>query len=57
MILGLRLYLAWENKRRDKAQGMHIDAEDIREVDLQADGNLANLDETDIENKSFRYIL
>ncbi|KAH8687311.1 major facilitator superfamily domain-containing protein [Tricladium varicosporioides] len=57
MILGLRFYLFWENKRRDKAQGIHIDAEDSREIDLHTDKALAALDETDWENKSFRYVL
>lgn len=57
MILALRFYLSWENKKRDKAQGVHLDAEDIREVDLQTDEALAVLDETDWENKSFRYVL
>lgn len=57
MILGLRFYLVWENKGRDKAQGIHIDAEDSREVDLHTDKALAALDETDWENKSFRYVL
>ena len=57
MILGLRFYLQWENKRRDTAQGVQIDAEGTREVDLQTDGALSSLDETDWENQSFRYVL
>jgi hypothetical protein len=57
MILGLRFYLQWENGRRDALQGLFIDAEEVREVDLQTDEALAMLDETDWENKSFRYVL
>lgn len=47
----------WENKSRDKAQGVHIDAEEVRTIDLHVDEALATLDETDWQNKSFRYIL
>ncbi|TVY83359.1 putative transporter [Lachnellula suecica] len=57
MLLGFRFYLQWENNRRDKLQGVHIEAEDVRKVDLQTDEALALLDETDWENKSFRYVL
>ncbi|CBF81557.1 uncharacterized protein ANIA_10720 [Aspergillus nidulans FGSC A4] len=52
-----RAYLGWANKRRDQAQGIHIDPEDHREIDLQADEELDHVDETDIQNQSFRYIL
>ncbi|KAL4976630.1 major facilitator superfamily domain-containing protein [Aspergillus desertorum] len=52
-----RVYLSWTNKRRDQAQDMHIDPEDHREIDLQADEELDHVDETDIQNQSFRYIL
>lgn len=53
----MRFYLSWENGRRDKEQGVHIDPEEVRHVDLETDGDLLNVDETDIQNKSFRYIL
>ncbi|KAL4735707.1 major facilitator superfamily domain-containing protein [Aspergillus similis] len=51
-----RVYLDWTNKRRDQAQGIHIDPEEHREIDLQADEELDHVDETDIQNQSFRYI-
>lgn len=57
MILGFRVYLQWENKRRDAAQEINIDPEGKREVDLQTDKALLSLDETDWENQSFRYVL
>jgi len=57
MVLGLRVYLDQENKRRDKLQGIHFQAEDVRKVDLQIDQVLVEIDETDRENKSFRYAL
>ncbi|KAL4932257.1 major facilitator superfamily domain-containing protein [Aspergillus undulatus] len=57
MAAGFRVYLGWTNSQRDRAQGVHIDPEDHREVDLQADEELEHVDETDLQNKSFRYIL
>jgi ACS family allantoate permease-like MFS transporter len=57
MLIGLRVYLGMENKRRDKLQGAHISAEDVRKVDLQTDEALVEVDETDRVNKSFRYAL
>jgi len=57
MLIGLRVYLDLENKRRDTLQGAHVSAEDVREVDLQTDEALVEVDETDRENKSFRYAL
>ncbi|KAL4999684.1 major facilitator superfamily domain-containing protein [Aspergillus recurvatus] len=57
MVALFRVYLSWTNKRRDQAQGMHIDPEEHREIDLQADEELDHVDETDIQNESFRYIL
>lgn len=57
MAAGLRVYLDWENKRRDKAQGLHIDAEEVRTIELHVDVALLSLDETDWQNKSFRYVL
>jgi ACS family allantoate permease-like MFS transporter len=57
MTLGMRFYLSWENKRRDKVQGLYVDAEDIRVVYLQSDKALAALDETDWENTNFKYAL
>ncbi|KAJ5518749.1 Major facilitator superfamily domain general substrate transporter [Penicillium expansum] len=54
----LRFYLDWENKRRDKEQGVYIDPEaiDIFEHDLD-DMMLARVIQTDWENRSFRYYL
>lgn len=57
MLIGLRVYLDLENKRRDHLQGTHISAEDIRDVDLHTDEALIEIDETDRENMSFRYAL
>jgi hypothetical protein len=53
----LRLYLSWTNMKRDQAQGVHIDPEETREIDLHADEGLDHVDETDIQNQSFRYII
>ncbi|CAH0025176.1 unnamed protein product [Clonostachys rhizophaga] len=57
LVVALRLYLSWENGRRDKEQGVYVDPEEIRHVDLNVDGTLLQVDETDIQNRSFRYIL
>ncbi|KIV88961.1 hypothetical protein PV10_08585 [Exophiala mesophila] len=63
-ILGLRLYMSWENTRRDKMQGRVIDPEpkDPSNVDIasQVEGEDAvstDLDISDWVNKSFRYCL
>ena len=50
-------YLAWENRRRDNAQGEKRDPEESRRVDLGVDGTLLDVDETDMQNRNFRYIL
>ncbi|ATY62811.1 vitamin H [Cordyceps militaris] len=55
-IMVLRQYMAWENKKRDRAQGICIDPE------TSTDGTSEHLvqtglDETDWENKRFRYYL
>ncbi|KAL5365943.1 major facilitator superfamily domain-containing protein [Aspergillus floccosus] len=55
--LGMRVYLRWENRRRDREQEMHVDAEDKLTVDFQTDGQLDNVDETDRMNRGFRYVL
>lgn len=57
MPIGFRVYLAMENKRRDREQGTHIEAEETRIVHLDTDESLEEVDETDIQNRSFRYIL
>lgn len=51
------MYLDWENRRRDRVQGVKIDPEETRAVDLESDEALADVDETDVQNKNFRYIL
>ncbi|PLB33357.1 permease of the major facilitator superfamily [Aspergillus candidus] len=51
------VYLRWVNGKRDREQGVHIDPEEHREVNLQADEELDQVDETDMQNKSFRYVL
>ncbi|KAL4882035.1 major facilitator superfamily domain-containing protein [Aspergillus karnatakaensis] len=53
----LRVYLSWTNNKRDQAQGVHINPEETREIDLNADEGLDHVDETDIQNVGFRYIL
>ncbi|KAB8257359.1 major facilitator superfamily domain-containing protein [Aspergillus pseudonomiae] len=52
-----RVYLGWENRRRDKQQGVYIDPEETRKIDLHTDEALDHADETDIQNRSFRYIV
>lgn len=63
-ILGLRLYMSWENTRRDKMQGRVIDPEpkDPSNVDISSqvegeDASSMDLDISDWVNKSFRYCL
>jgi hypothetical protein len=47
----------WENARRDKEQGVKLDPEEVRRVNISADEDVLQVDETDKENRSFRYIL
>ncbi|CVL11142.1 related to DAL5-Allantoate and ureidosuccinate permease [Fusarium proliferatum] len=56
LILVFRQYLAWENSRRDKAQGVYIDAESPQRDAMPAIAMEAT-DETDFENMNFRYYL
>jgi hypothetical protein len=56
LILAFRQYLAWENTRRDKAQGVYIDAESP-DRDAMSGAVMEATDETDFENKNFRYYL
>jgi hypothetical protein len=58
-ILVLRQYMDWENKRRDKQQGVFIEAEPKTSNDGNGVVELpsAGLDETDWEQEGFRYIL
>ncbi|KAM3088697.1 hypothetical protein ACMFMG_000329 [Clarireedia jacksonii] len=56
--IALRQYMDWENKRRDKQQGVYIDPEpkhvdDIGDIDLTAQ----RIVYTDWENQDFRYYL
>ncbi|RDW59904.1 MFS allantoate transporter-like protein [Coleophoma cylindrospora] len=58
MAVVLRQYMDWENKRRDKEQGLYIDPEpkytaDVEEINLAAERIVL----TDWENRSFRYYL
>ncbi|CAG8216443.1 unnamed protein product [Penicillium salamii] len=57
MVIGFRFYLSWENARRDKEQGTKIDPEEYRRVEIRTDGDMPQVDQTDKQNKSFRYIL
>ncbi|KAH7156030.1 major facilitator superfamily domain-containing protein [Dactylonectria macrodidyma] len=53
-----RVYLNWENKRRDKDQGVFIDPEPRNNSPTVIhDNNTEEVDETDWENKRFRYYL
>ncbi|KAL4898026.1 major facilitator superfamily domain-containing protein [Aspergillus ambiguus] len=52
-----RVYLDMVNKQRDREQGVHIEAEESRVVHLDTDDSLDEVDETDIQNRSFRYVL
>lgn len=45
------------NRRRNRAQRVHIDAEERQKVDLMRDDVLPRVDETDMKNLGFRYIL
>lgn len=53
----LRQYMAWDNKRRDREQGVHIDPEASDDEDRDERLVHAGLDETDWANRKFRYIL
>ncbi|KAJ6099660.1 hypothetical protein N7467_001195 [Penicillium canescens] len=57
LLVGFRFYLMWENARRDKEQGVKIDPEEVRQISLSPDEEVLQVDETDIQNRSFRYIL
>lgn len=57
LVVLMRLYLARENKTRDREQGVRRDAEETRDIDLAADENLLDVDETDKQNRDFRYIM
>ena len=54
VLLMLRFYMSWENKRRDRLYGVEeiVDGEAGQEA-IQA----GFMDKTDIENKHFRYVL
>lgn len=57
-ILVLRQYMDWENKRRDRGQGVFVEAE----PKVNGQNGIVELpsaasDETDWEQKGFRYIL
>ncbi|GAB1218630.1 hypothetical protein ATERTT37_007893 [Aspergillus terreus] len=56
-MLFIGVYLKWENRRRDREQEMHVDAEDKLMVDFQMDRQLEKVDETDRMNRGFRYVL
>lgn len=58
-ILVLRQYMDWENKRRDRLQGVVIEVESRKSSDENGVVTLpsAGLDETDWEQENFRYIL
>lgn len=56
----LRQYMAWENKKRDYEQGVVIDPESrvmMQGLEDDAEPVSMKLDETDWENTSFRYYL
>jgi hypothetical protein len=52
----------WENKRRDRVQGVVIEAEPGKVVETDSGNGVvelpsAGVDETDFEQENFRYIL
>jgi hypothetical protein len=52
----------WENKRRDRVQGVVIEAEPGKLVEIDGGNGVvelpsAGVDETDLEQENFRYIL
>ncbi|OBT95747.1 hypothetical protein VE01_06411 [Pseudogymnoascus verrucosus] len=57
-ILALRQYMDWDNKRRDREQGVHIDPE-VKGSERSTEEHLVEtgLDETDWMNRKFRYHL
>ncbi|KFZ19456.1 hypothetical protein V501_00658 [Pseudogymnoascus sp. VKM F-4519 (FW-2642)] len=57
-IMVLRQYMAWDNKRRDREQGVHIDPE-AKKSERSTEEHLVQtgLDETDWVNRRFRYFL
>ncbi|KAF5709741.1 hypothetical protein FGLOB1_5807 [Fusarium globosum] len=54
LILAFRQYLSWENSKRDKTQGLCIDAESPQRDSMPAIVMEAT-DDTDFENMNFRY--
>ena len=57
LVVVFRFYLMWENSRRDKEQGVKVDPEEVRRVNISTDEDVFQVDQTDKENRSFRYIL
>jgi ACS family allantoate permease-like MFS transporter len=55
-IMVMRQYMVWENKRRDREQGVEIDPES-KKVNTEEHLVQTGLDETDWVNKRFRYYL
>lgn len=52
----------WDSKRRKRVQGVYIEAEPVKLVELDVGRGVvqlppAGLDETDLDQESFRYIL
>jgi MFS transporter, ACS family, allantoate permease len=56
-ILCLRQYMDWENKRRDRVQGVVIEAEPKHKEKTVEELPSFGLDQTDWEQERFRYIL
>lgn len=46
-----------QNSRRNKEQGVRINPEEVRAMTYGDEDGLQYVDETDKQNKSFRYIL
>ncbi|KAJ5979558.1 hypothetical protein N7481_006856 [Penicillium waksmanii] len=57
LLVGFRFYLVWENARRDKEQGVKIDPEETRRIEITTDEDINHVDQTDKQNRYFRYIL
>jgi MFS transporter, ACS family, allantoate permease len=57
VITALRIVMDLQNKKRDKDQGVNIDPGKQDNEECQVDMEVVKVDETDWENRKFRYIL
>lgn len=58
LALVLRQYMDWDNKQRDREQGLYIDPEPKGTTGVQEDNLISErIVMTDWENRSYRYYL